>query len=322
MGPITRARRTRALLSETAPTFASPKTELKIHTISSVGSPGIAEGENTPVSKPISLPAEFVAAHTPEFIRGAEYVLGVDPSLFETLILAPFSVFAATETDKPKLEGPLIHQYWYALVRGVIAQQVSGTAANSIESRFRALFTNRVLAPATISEISIDELRLAGLSASKVKYIINISEVMANPESTLCDPSFYEKDLAEIIDELQKLKGVGPWLATMFALFTLHKLDVFAADDLGVARGTSRYLKARPHILSQARKEIDACERRKPLLKRKAKFAKADSKRDWVPVHDAYVDCVADQFKPYRSVFMLLMWRLSATNVNVLNRSS
>ena len=38
----------------------------------------------------------------------------------------------------------------------------------------------------------------------------------------------------EIMNELTKIKGVGPWTAEMFLMFTLHRLNVFSLKDLGL----------------------------------------------------------------------------------------
>jgi DNA-3-methyladenine glycosylase II len=38
----------------------------------------------------------------------------------------------------------------------------------------------------------------------------------------------------EVIRELTLVKGVGIWTAQMFLMFTLVRLDVFAADDVGL----------------------------------------------------------------------------------------
>lgn len=101
----------------------------------------------------------------------------------------------------------------------------------------------------------------------------------------------------------------------------IEEMDVFAEDDLGIARGMARYLNKRPELLKQIKQECMNDEESQLLLKRKLKFAnKTDSKRNWTPIHDAYVKYAAKRFLPYRSVFMMILWRLSSTNIDVLEK--
>jgi DNA-3-methyladenine glycosylase II len=43
-----------------------------------------------------------------------------------------------------------------------------------------------------------------------------------------------EKEDAEVIRVLDEVKGIGPWTAHMFLLFTLGRPDVLPVDDLGI----------------------------------------------------------------------------------------
>jgi 3-methyladenine DNA glycosylase/8-oxoguanine DNA glycosylase len=46
-----------------------------------------------------------------------------------------------------------------------------------------------------------------------------------------------------IMEKLVAIKGVGPWTAQMFLMFTLNRLDVFPSGDLGVQKGFQQYFK-------------------------------------------------------------------------------
>ena len=44
----------------------------------------------------------------------------------------------------------------------------------------------------------------------------------------------------EIIDQLIEIKGIGPWTADMFLMFTLQRLDIFPIKDLGIKKGMQK----------------------------------------------------------------------------------
>lgn len=279
--------------------------------------------EKFPETYPGELPEEFVNYHVPEFVKGCTYILERDPSLYSVIVYKNFLQFENAE-EKLLKDEETIRTYWYSLISSVIAQQISGSAAQSIEAKFRALFNGEVPTPSKTLTFSYEELRALGLSNMKVKYVQHISEEYSNKECILTSVDFYKTaTVEELTEELCKLKGIGEWSAKMFILFTLKNMNVFAHEDLGIARGMARYLQKRPSTLLQAKKLCEA-EEFKKLLSKKAKFASkqgSKSKRDWVPIHDVYVKSVGELFDPYQSVFMLILWRISTTNINVLENT-
>lgn len=271
------------------------------------------------VPKDLTLPAEFVAAHSPQFIEGMTNTLKVDPSLYRAIVHQNFPSFLRSNVESgPASDSETILSYWDALIRCVIGQQVSGHAARAIEQRFKDLLDGDVTPQATLTK-STEELRGAGLLNMKVKYVTHISEVFSSSELPLTSVEFYRTSSSEeIVEELVKLKGIGEWLAKMFALFTLYEPDVFAYDDLGVARGVARYLEVRPDTLQEVKDGVHAVEELKARLKKKGKFMTKSSKRDWTPLHDEYVKFLGLKFAPHQLAFMLVMWRLASTNIEVL----
>ncbi|CAI5758081.1 unnamed protein product [Candida verbasci] len=271
------------------------------------------------IPKDLALPQEYINYHTSDFIEGIRHILKVDPSLYPVIVHSNFERFNINKVAK---NNALIHDYWYNLVSSVIAQQISGSAAKSIESKFKQLFQDEIPTPAKTLSFTHEELRSVGFSNSKVKYVMDISEAFNDPSHKLTNINFYQDSrIEDIILELCKLKGIGPWSAKMFAIFTLEKMNVFAEDDLGIARGMARYLKIRPEYFKLIKNESANHEPTQLLLKRKTKFAsKENSKRNWIPIHDAYVKYIAEKFSPYKTVFMMILWRLSSTNIDVLSK--
>ena len=41
----------------------------------------------------------------------------------------------------------------------------------------------------------------------------------------------------EVKKELIAVKGIGPWTADMFLMFTLGRADIFPTEDLGIKKG-------------------------------------------------------------------------------------
>lgn len=269
------------------------------------------------IPEDLLLPQTFIDRHKPEFIKGVNYILLKDPSLYPCIVHLDFKAFS-NKVALPETEDEVILRYWYALISSVIGQQVSGHAAKAIEGRFKLLFEDGPTPQDTLKK-SPEELRAVGLLAMKLKYVISISEAFSSPDSKLVSLDFYRSSTnQEIIDELVLLKGIGEWSAKMFSVFTLKELDIFAYDDLGVARGVARYLENRPQLLKDIQKGVNEDELLKLGLKKKGKFQTKSSKRDWVPLHDEYVKYLGKLYSPYLLVLMLIMWRLASTNVEIL----
>lgn len=138
--------------------------------------------------------------------------------------------------------GPIRHrprrlQPFESLVHAVIHQQLSGAAAGTIFTRFKAIFGNGEFpAPEDVLQVPSETLRSAGLSRPKAAYILGIAEAaVAGLVPTLDDCDRMTDQ--EILDELTAIKGVGQWTAEMLLIFNLGRTDVLPVHDLGVRRG-------------------------------------------------------------------------------------
>ncbi len=130
---------------------------------------------------------------------------------------------------------PIMHQpqgdYFTALCRSIIAQQVSVAAATTIFARFQAATG---LDPRAVRGLTPEQARSLGLSRQKAGYLHDLADhFMTNPAvydhlDTLSD--------ADAIIELTAVKGIGVWTAQMFLMFSLLRPDVFAPDDAGLQR--------------------------------------------------------------------------------------
>ena len=134
------------------------------------------------------------------------------------------------------------NNYFKALTRSIIYQQLSGRAAKTIFSRFKSIYSNNQFPiPKQVLETDIETFRESGLSYNKSFYIKNIAQAF------LDEPDVYDNlskmNDKEIIGRLTKVKGIGLWTAQMFLMFTLNRPDVFPVTDLAIQKGYKSYFK-------------------------------------------------------------------------------
>lgn len=130
------------------------------------------------------------------------------------------------------------HHSFLDLIDIVTGQQLSLKAAATIYKRFLDLFDDGNPTAKQILDTPHGKLRSVGLSNSKASYVHNIAKAV---EEGILD----FKNLSELEDEqvtktLTSIKGLGPWSAEMFLMFSLKRSDVFSLGDLGVRTAISR----------------------------------------------------------------------------------
>jgi DNA-3-methyladenine glycosylase II len=121
-----------------------------------------------------------------------------------------------------------------ALLRTVVAQQVSSKAARAIYQRVLDLFGGKTPSPDQILATSEAELRGAGLSGRKVEYIRDLAAHVKSGELEL--DRLDELSDEEVIEEIVAVRGFGRWSAEMFLTFHLERPDVISGGDLGIRR--------------------------------------------------------------------------------------
>ena len=156
------------------------------------------------------------------------------------------------------------------LVRAIIGQQISSKAAASIDARLRAL-AGTPHEPAALLALGEAQLRAAGLSGVKARYVLNLAEAAADGRIPLGRIGALDDE--QIIARLTAVKGIGRWTAEMFLIFALNRPDVLPVDDLGIRAGL------RDHY----------------------GLAELPTPRGCVPL--------AEPWRPYRSVAMWYLWR-------------
>jgi DNA-3-methyladenine glycosylase II len=152
----------------------------------------------------------------------------VDPVITSVLKQMPLKIY------QPLLDH---NQYFAALCRTIVGQQLSGKAADTIHGRFLELVDNEPT-PDKIITLEGQQLRDKGLSWSKIKYMKDLAEKTKSGELDLAALPTLEDQA--VIEALVKVKGIGYWTAEMFLLFTLGRTNIFSYGDLGLLRGLQK----------------------------------------------------------------------------------
>jgi len=134
-----------------------------------------------------------------------------------------------------------------ALVRAILAQQLSGKAADTIHGRVVTLAggVDR-LVPESLLAVDAEHLRAAGVSRPKISYLRDLAMHVMDGRLDLA--ALEEQDDETVIAAITAVRGLGRWSAEMFLMFHLNRPDVFPVGDLGIVKGVGRLLgmKRRP----------------------------------------------------------------------------
>ena len=134
--------------------------------------------------------------------------------------------------DKPGFESN--GNYFNALSKSIIYQQLSGKVAKVIYNRFLDLFKNRIPDLELIINIEDDKLRKIGLSKQKTEYIKGLSKYFYETGNSIDFPSLTDEEIGK---ELIQIKGIGQWTVDMFLMFTMFRTDILPVADLGIKKG-------------------------------------------------------------------------------------
>lgn len=134
-----------------------------------------------------------------------------------------------------------------AVAQTIVGQQVSTASAKAIWARVQqAGFDD----PATVNAAGDQDLAQAGLSRPKIKYF------KALAQANLPYDQFEEMPDDAVISSLVAVKGIGPWTAQIYAMFSLGRMDVFADGDIALQEATKVIfdLPVRPNAKDMAQR--------------------------------------------------------------------
>ncbi len=129
------------------------------------------------------------------------------------------------------------NDYFKSLCGIIVGQQLSTKAADTIFSRFNALFNESPTPKKVLNTLAVD-LRNVGLSNAKVKYVKDLALKIDTGELDLT--ALHTLSDEEVSNNLIKVKGIGTWSAEMFLIFNLGRANVFSYKDLGLLHGIEK----------------------------------------------------------------------------------
>lgn len=153
----------------------------------------------------------------------------VDPILYEV----------AMRVHRPEEIVPVaVNKYFEDLCDTIVSQQLSGKVAKVIWDRIKVLVGK--ITPENVLKVPDEKYRAAGCSWAKIKYIKDLAT--RNIDFT----DFPSLSNSEITKRLVEVKGIGPWTAEMFLMFTMGKPDIFSEGDLGLKNAIKKLYKKAP----------------------------------------------------------------------------
>ena len=135
------------------------------------------------------------------------------------------------------------------LASSIVSQQLSAKAAKTIKGRILShINESYILTPRAITTINLDDLRKAGLSRAKSKYIIELATNILNGSLDL--EELHQHSDEDVIRLLVEQNGIGNWTAEMFLIFALGRKDILSTSDAGLLRSSQKLynLEKRPTV--------------------------------------------------------------------------
>ena len=137
------------------------------------------------------------------------------------------------------------------LARAIVGQQISVAAAQAVWDRVLTASKKKVN-PKNILELTVEELRAAGLSGRKVEYIRDLADHFAS--GRLHANQWKDMDDESVIKELSSIRGIGRWTAEMFLIFNMVRPNILPLDDVGLIQAISlNYFSGEPVSRHEAR---------------------------------------------------------------------
>ena len=140
-----------------------------------------------------------------------------------------------------------------SLIRIIINQQLSNTVAKAIFERLENIFPNtNSISPSEIHTADTEKLKNIGLSKGKVNYIKSLATEFIDNPNLVNKWNALDDDSAK--NEIQKMKGFGPWSANIILLSFMGRGDIFPYGDATLRKA---YLNIYGSELSETLKEIE-----------------------------------------------------------------
>lgn len=196
------------------------------------------------------------------YTQASRFLMTIDADWNRLIQAAGPCMFAAKPERDP----------YQALVRAVAYQQLSTKAGDAILGKFIRHFGD-FPQPEQLIAAEFNDLRAVGFSGRKIETVKGIAQAALTglvPSRQIAETMSNEA----LIEQLVTLKGIGQWTVEMMLMFTLERMDILPADDLGIVDGYRRL------------KQLDSAPNRKQM----AEIGKA--------------------WSPYRTIASWYLWRV------------
>ncbi|MCM3442665.1 DNA-3-methyladenine glycosylase family protein [Metabacillus halosaccharovorans] len=174
---------------------------------------------------------------------------------------------------------PIVLEFdlYNCLVKCIIHQQLNLAFAHTLTTRFVKKFGYEVEGvwfypkPEVVAGLQYEELRDLQFSGRKAEYLIDTSRLIAEGKLKLAELANQSDE--EILKNLIKIRGIGPWTVQSLLLSGLGRPNLFPKADIGIQRAIQQHFN----------------------LEKK-------------PSHDE-MDQYSEQWSPYLSYATLYLWR-------------
>src|SRR5262249_55436854 len=154
-----------------------------------------------------------VVADTPDHSEAVQHLRGADPVMAAVIDgVGPCLLGSATDRGGPARD------HYGALLRAIVGQQLSVSAARSIYGRLTELYGGRTPSPAQLLDDDPVELRAAsGLSRAKLVFVRDLADRLESGRLQL--DGIEQVPDAEVARRLIEVKGVGQWTIDIYLIF-------------------------------------------------------------------------------------------------------
>jgi DNA-3-methyladenine glycosylase II len=165
--------------------------------------------------------------------RARRHFAGIDPEMH-----------ALVQRVGPcRLDARAAPDAFQALLRAIVAQQVSTKAAHTVYTRLCALSDDGTISPGQLLAHDPAILHATGLGPAKTRYVRDLAAHVADGRLDLA--ALPGLDDAAVIRALTAVRGIGTWTAEVFLMFQLQRPDVFPAADLALLTAIRRVYRKR-----------------------------------------------------------------------------
>ena len=129
------------------------------------------------------------------------------------------------------------------LARVIIGQQISTKAAAAVWGK---MTDNGFHQSHIAANVTIEDLRQAGLSQRKAEYVQGLAEAVESKSLDL--DALPHMDGEDVTKALTAIRGIGEWTADNYRLFVLADMDAWPFNDLALQEGMKilKSLNTRP----------------------------------------------------------------------------